>query len=29
MRNLTCKLDNYNGKKYVRYKYTDSYEKNL
>lgn len=27
MRNLTCKLGNYNGKKYLRYKYTDSYEK--
>ena len=27
MRDLTCKLDNYNGKSFLRYEYTDSYEK--
>lgn len=27
MRDLTCKLDNYNGKSFLRYEYTGSYEK--
>ena len=27
MKDLICELDNYNGKNYLKYKYTDSYEK--